>query len=232
MALSSFCPTAAPAVQPPPDITADAALLAPPSCSEAHAAAFIVQRGSIYAPADIGVIVGHYWRFGPLSGINPLLALAQCIHETSAEQEDGTWWPLSSWWAMRPRRNPAGLGVTGRTRTITPPFAEPPRWAWDERTALWREGLSFSGWVHAVKAHLGRLLAYALPEGAENRIQAQLVGYALAWRALPQHYRGIAPTLHGLTGTWATDPAYSEKLVRVANAILNTAPASPPPETP
>ncbi len=60
--------------------TADSPLLAPPSASPQQAETYIVGRGSVYTPHDIGVIVGHYWRPAAAVGLDPLLAMAQRIH--------------------------------------------------------------------------------------------------------------------------------------------------------
>ncbi len=141
-----------------------------------------------YSDDDVRVIVGHYYKTAPAVGLDPLLVVAQMVLETGA---------LTSFWSQRPRRNPAGIGVTGA------PGA----------------GLSFPSWKTAVRAHTGRLLAYSLPSGTENQAQAQLIAEALAFRPLPQRLRGVAPRLEGLAGTWAADPQYAVKLARVANDI-------------
>ena len=99
--------------------------------------------------------------------------------------------------SQRPRRNFAGIGVTGQ------PGA----------------GLSFPDLKTAVRAHSGRLLAYALPGGTGTPAQNQLIDEALAARPLPPQLRGAATTLGGLAGTWAQDPQYAVKLAAVANAI-------------
>jgi len=104
---------------------------------------------------------------------------------------------LTSFWSQQPRRNFAGIGVAGEPGV----------------------GLSFPDLKTAVRAHTGRLLAYALPSGAESPAQIQLIEEALAFRPLPQGLRGVAPTLTGLAGTWAKDRQYAVKLARVANEI-------------
>jgi hypothetical protein len=104
---------------------------------------------------------------------------------------------LTSDWSQRPRRNFAGIGVTGAPGV----------------------GLSFPDLKTAVRAHTGRLLAYSLPLGAGNQDQKQLIKEALSFRDLPDRLRGAAPTLKGLTGTWAHDPEYADKVARVANDI-------------
>jgi hypothetical protein len=147
-------------------ITADTVLLSAPRATKEQAKAYIVGRGSVYTAHDIGVIMGHYWGFGVPVGLDPLLAIAQCIHETSERDPvTGKWRPLSSWWAQRPRRNPAGLGVTGHISHTQP--ADLTGWEEDMRVqpSIWRRGLAFPSWEVSSRAQIGRLLAYALPEG-------------------------------------------------------------------
>jgi hypothetical protein len=119
---------------------------------------------------------------------------------------------LSSPWSQPPHHNPAGIGVTGA------PGA----------------GISFPSWAYSARAHIGRLLAYALTRGTETPIQRLVIAEALYWRQLPAHLRGVAPTLRDLAGRWAADPEYGVKIAKVANEILGvddtdgpTAPSRP-----
>jgi N-acetyl-anhydromuramyl-L-alanine amidase AmpD len=207
-------------------ITENSALLAPPRAGEQQAKAYIVKLGSTaYNAADIGVILHHYWTYAVPAGLDPLLAVAQCIHETSAEGH-----PISIWWAQRPRRNPAGIGVTGETRNTPPPDAH--NWAGDptEKPAIWRAGLSFETWEEAARAHIGRLLAYAIPDGHGTDAQKALIAFALGLRPLGSSLRGSAPTLralgahHNPTGMgWATPgDNYGAKIASIAVEIQGT----------
>lgn len=107
---------------------------------------------------------------------------------------------LSSEWASPAHNNPAGIGVTG----------EPGK------------GVTFPNWDVAVRAHAGRLLAYALPIGSETPGQRALIEEALAWRTLPDDYRGKAPTLAGLVRRWAMDVEYANSIARLANEIMSS----------
>ena len=40
---------------------------------------------------------------------------------------------------------------------------------------------------------------------------------------LPDSLRGVAPSLSGLAGTWARDPAYARKIARIASDIREIA---------
>jgi hypothetical protein len=140
-----------------------------------------------YTDGDVKAIVGHYYAIAPAVGLDPLLVVAQMVEETGH---------LTSFWSQRPRRNPAGIGVTGKPGV----------------------GLSFPDWKTAAHAHTGRLLAYSL-SGSGTAAQSRLIEEALAFRPLPASKRGVAPTLAGLNGNWAQDPGYAKKIASVANQI-------------
>ena len=126
-------------------------------------------------------------------GLDPVVAVAQMIHETGN---------LSSMWSQRPRRNPAGIGVTGDPGV----------------------GVSFPTWKHdAIPAHVGRLLAYALTDAQANPDQRGLIATALHWRPLDDRLRGAAAALKGLEGTWAVPgDSYAGKLAAIGQAIQNS----------
>ena len=108
---------------------------------------------------------------------------------------------LSSFWSQPPRHNMAGIGVTG----------EPGA------------GVSFPSAQEGVRAHIGRLLAFALKAGAETQGQLSLIEEALSFRPLSSDHRGVAPTLGGLAGRWAADPQYADKIARLANQVIGAA---------
>ena len=164
-----------------------------PRVTAAQLEAYVVGRPHGTYPDDKArMIVGLYVKTCKPVGLDPLLVVAQMVLETGN---------LTSDWSQPPRRNPAGIGVTG----------EPG------------EGISFPTWQAAVRAHVGRLLAYCIADGAETPAQLKLIEEALGWRDLPGNLRGAAPTLSGLTGTWAANKQYAAKIVRVAKEI-----ATPP----
>ena len=130
-------------------------LLGPASAPSARAEQYLQARPhGAYSAGDVTRIVGLYYMTATAAGLDPLLAVAQMAEETAH---------LTSFWSQRPRRNFAGIGVTGQ------PGA----------------GLSFPDLKTAVRAHTGRLLAYALPGGTGNPAQNQLIDEPLAARPMP-----------------------------------------------
>ena len=128
--------------------TTGSPLLGQPLATYDQALAYLRKRGpwGEYKDEDLITILLAYWRMSLSVGIDPVLAIAQMIHETGG---------LTSWWSQRPRRNPAGLGVTGRNQSKEP--ANPSTWAYRESMRTWYEGLSFAAWDTAsVPAHRRR----------------------------------------------------------------------------
>ena len=164
-------------------------IIASPRVREGQVVRYLVPKyNGRYTDADVRYIVDRDFDVALRVGVDPLVVAAQMDHETAH---------LSSYWSQRPRRNPAGIGVTGAPG----------------------EGVSFPRWRDSVDAHVGRLLAYALPKGAGTAEQKRLIAIALSWRPLPDSYRGSARTIYGLQGRWATDRYYAAKLARTGDAI-------------
>lgn len=163
-------------------------LIAPARATQAQCVAYITRKPTgVYTRGDVASIVRSYFAYA--TGLDPLIAIAQMIHETGN---------LTSAWSQPPHRNPAGIGVNGMKGV----------------------GLSYDTWEKAVASHIGRLLAYALPIGQGTADEQQLITGALHDRALPTPFRGIAPTLAGLNGRWATGQDYADAIARVGNAIM------------
>jgi len=167
-------------------------ILGPASGTQAAAIAWLSRHATQYNALDIRTIVGAYARIGDAAGVDWFLALAQCAHETGS---------LTSWWCARPRRNPAGIGVTGDARQGKRPGLN---WVRDADDHAWLEGISFAEWdADAVRAHLGRLCGYALAPGAGTAEQRALVEYALTVRPLSPAVQGRHPTIDTFGGVWA-----------------------------
>jgi hypothetical protein len=174
---------------------ANGTLLAAASGTAAAAERWFRQFANPTNGDQLTAIVTAYATIGDDVELDWFLALAQNAHETDH---------LRSWWSAPPRRNPAGIGVTGETQPGSPDAPPGPDWAWDDAGGRWRRGLSFPDWAAtAVPAHLGRLLAYTLPAGSGTVQQQQLIAQALAYRPLPADYRGSAQLITDLNGRWA-----------------------------
>ena len=165
-------------------------LLGSASGSKEKVAAYLrrhLGKNSEYKSYDIKLILGYYWKFGAQVGIDPYLAVIQSIYET-----DG--W--RSWWAGRPRRNPANLGVTSPT-----------------------VGLSFKTWELSVQAHIGQLLAFALKDSQLNSAQRNMVRKNPNHNNITASARGSAKTVRDLSGRWNNNPSYANNLVNKAREV-------------
>lgn len=172
-----------------------------------------------YSLFDItSVILPTYWSYATSVGVDPVIALAQCLHETDY---------LRSFWSARPQRNPAGIGVNGRAQTNMPSPAT--GWAYNTDREQWEQGLSFATWTDdAIPAHIGRLLAYALPRNTGTPEQQAAIARALNYRTLPWSVRGSAPVLrqlgrvHNPSGQgWASPGTnYGARISELANRII------------
>lgn len=182
------------AAEPAPagPVTARTKLLAPPRATRRALQRYVLGRQHGYSDDRVRSILEKYAAVTERAGLDPLLVVAQMVHETGN---------LTSAWSQPPHRNPAGIGVTG----------EPGA------------GVSFRSWDKAIRAHVGRLLAYAISKGQENGPQRKLIEEALGVRPLPDSLRGTARTLAGLTGKWATDPRYADKIAAIANEARKAA---------
>ena len=93
-------------------------------------------------------------------------------------------------------------------------------WAYDQEQKVWKRGLSFPTWEHSAKAHIGRLLAYALTDEQATTAQRALIHSALGDSDLSNGYRGAAPTLRGLEHRWAVPgDGYGSTVAQIANNI-------------
>ena len=123
-----------------------------------------------------------------------LIGLDPLVAVSQMELETGH---LTSKASQPPQRNPAGIGITGAPG----------------------EGLSFPNWNKAVRAHVGRLAAYAIPSGKGTPAQKALIAEALAVRPLDPKKRGVAVRVRGLSRHWAADPDYAKKIVKIAKEV-------------
>lgn len=171
-------------------VFATSKLTDPDRTTQAQVERFLLPKpNGTYTDFDVKTIISYYLSQAPQLKVDALIAISQMCLETAY---------LSSYWAARPRCNPAGIGVTGA------PGA----------------GVSFGSWANSVPAHLGRLVAYATLPTQRTTVQQAAVANALKWRSLPVERQGQAPTLDKLAGFWAADTTYTGKIVVIANNIL------------
>jgi hypothetical protein len=175
-------------------LTPRSTILAAPRATQAQLRRHLVSRHHAhrnpgrYKDSTLADIVQLYVTTCRSIGLDPLVAVSQMELETGH---------LTSKASQPPRRNPAGIGITG------PGVA----------------GVSFPNWSKAVRAHVGRLAAYALPRGQETPAQKALIAEALAVRPLPNSKRGSAARVAGLSRHWAADEHYANKIAGIAKQI-------------
>lgn len=209
--------------------TEHSAILGSPRATLAHAIRYVLGRPhGEYTTWDIAqVIIPAYWEQASFLGVDPVVAIAQLVHETGnltsalsqRRDRDG-----------RHLRNPAGIGVWEAKDKATP--HERPGTVYDADVRGYRPACSFSDWTReAIPAHLGRLLAYALPSYATLTLaQETAIRYALKVRDFPDYGRGSADTLRKLGKAhnpqggrgigWASPgDGYGAALARIANQI-------------
>lgn len=150
------------------------------------------------------------WRLCALVGIDPAVLFAQWAHETG----DGS----SGWWHYR--KNPAGIGVTG----------DPDQ---DNESQVFTSG------SNAARGHVAHMIAYTyqnllwpsvisnFPNWTGDNGQTETyLGTRPLWAEDHRFYHavqeihGTVRTLSDLTGKWAVDPRYAEKIAAKANAIF------------
>ena len=144
-----------------------------------------------YSDADVDFILRLYVEACLTGNVDVELALTQMVHETAA---------LTSEWSQPPKRNPAGIGVTGALDAAGIPVGQ------------W-----FPTWTDSVQAHVGLLLAYRFAAGNGNASQKRLIDFLLSYR--PGAPRGVGTTIEQMATKWAADPEYADKLVAVSAAI-------------
>jgi len=137
--------------------------------------------------------------------IDPYIAVAQMLKETD--------W-LRSWWSARPRRNPAGIGVTGETSLEKP--AQIKEWSL-KNDGIWIKGYSFPSWEVSAAAHIGHLLSYIYVDEALTNEQRLLT--AIDPRRNKITTRGEVKTLKDLDNKWTTTQGYGRSIATLANAI-------------
>lgn len=167
-------------------------LVSPPVDFPAATKRYIVARTvrTPYSDLEVDYIINLYREACKTGNVDIELALTQMVHETAA---------LTSDWSQPPKRNPAGIGVTGALGADGQPLGQ------------W-----FETWLDSVQAHVGLLLAYRFAAGQGNEGQQRLINHLLTFRSPP---RAVGSTVGQMAAKWAADTAYVSKLSAIAAAI-------------
>lgn len=166
----------------------------------------VVHPTGEYTFEDVALITREYFSACVITGLNPLMVIAQMLHETGN---------LTSFWSQRPRRNPAGIGVTGEKSNLEIISND---WQYDPSIKYWRYGKSFKNWQDAVTAHVGRLLVYSVKNPTKD--QKRYMDFARNVREVPKQYRGIVRVWEDLNGKWAVPgKTYAQNIRTLATRI-------------
>jgi uncharacterized protein YraI len=139
---------------------------------------------------QVTLFITEIYRRAPEVGFDPAILVAQSALETN-------YW-RSSWWVSN--LNPAGIGITGDPgqNAASPVFT--------------------SGTI-AARAQLAHMHAEVI--GNRRPLPAVLQGVDPTYqRVFEAGWAGTIVTITDLSGTWAVDPAYAEKIVSRARAIF------------
>lgn len=143
------------------------------------------------------------------ANVNPYILVAQMFKETD--------W-LRSWWSQVPRRNMAGIGVTGETAKDTP---KDSGWAFDTQLKMWKKGYSFNTWKDAIEVHIGHVLAYFLTDSEATEVQKKIIYTSPRLPIMTKAgYRGIADKITDLNGKYASPGiGYGESIINLATVL-------------
>ncbi len=176
----------------------DDRILSPPRGTLAQARTFAARSTFPSGDADILAYLTEVFRLSPKVGIDPAIVVAQSAEETGN-------WTSDAW---RERRNPAGIGVTD---------GQDFGYSWADGTA-------------AARGQIVHLIGYAAfnPNPEPGRLTAEQAatvgnyrGLDPRWDALiDSGWAGTVHTIRDLTGKWATDPAYHDKIAARGNLIF------------
>lgn len=173
------------------DWHADLAIASDPRGTAAAARAALARR-AVARPLEVDAYIDEVWRLAPLAGLDPAIVFAQAVLETG-------WFTSAAW---RDRLNPAGIGVTDG----------------GDHGYRWESG------ADAARAQIVHLDVYVhgdrRPAVAAD-VLAQYYGLDPRRSAvIGAGWAGTVRTIRDLTGRWATDRDYHDKIVRLARDIF------------
>jgi hypothetical protein len=151
-------------------------------------------------------VVDIYFSLEAQWGIRADLLICQNFLETEY---------LKSWWSQPPRRNPAGIGVTGETSRDSK--QGDPAWALRE-DGLWIKGYSFPDWTASAQAHFAHISGYCYPDVRNNadKLSPRFFVFKQRW-GRPTY--GKAVYITDLNGIWAVPGTeYGQSIERILSA--------------
>lgn len=160
-----------------------------PTRGTAEQAIGFAQRAGALRMDHVELFIREIYRLAPQVGFDPAILVSQSALET------GYW--KSSWW--NERLNPAGLGVTGdpQQNAASPTFPD--------------------GTI-AARAQIAHM--HAEVYGNAQALPPELQGVDPTYqRVFQAGWAGTIRIIDDLAGTWAVDPLYGHKIVRVAKEI-------------
>lgn len=153
--------------------------------------------------------VDHYYQLEPVWGIRGDVLCCQMFHETGY---------MTSWWSLPPRRNPAGIGVTGETSPTNP---NNDAWIYDDTNKVWAKGYTFEDWTAAVLCHFAHMSAYVFEDERNNASKID-PRYSAAHSMITSKKWPVAQVLTDLNGRWAVPgTTYGQTIEDIYNAIAS-----------
>jgi uncharacterized protein YraI len=185
---------AAPPPPPPPDpepVPFDVTnTIVGPPRGSAEQAIGFAQRAGANRIDQVELYIREVYRLAPQIGFDPALIVAQSALETNYWRDD--------WWSLR--LNAAGLGITGDPAQES---ASP----------------TFPNGTIAARAQLAHMHAEVF--GNTRPLPTELQGVDPTYqRVFEAGWAGTIRTVEDLSGTWAVDPEYHHKIIRVAREIF------------
>lgn len=186
-------PAPTPTISPPPpaDIVFDGTnSIIGPVRGTPEEAIAFASRAGALHMDEVERYIHEVYRLAPQIGFDPAIIISQSALET------GYW--KSPWWETR--LNPAGLGITGDPR--------------QENTSP-----VFESGIISARAQLAHM--HAEVYGNKQPLPTDLQGVDPTYQhVFNAGWAGTIVTIEDLSGTWAVDPLYHTKIVRVANEIF------------
>ncbi len=163
-------------------------------------------------------VVDLYYELESSWGLRADLLVSQMFHETGY---------LTSWWSQPPRRNMAGIGVTGEVSANDP---KSNAWAFKSEAGKWFKGYSFGDWRAAVQAHFAHMSAYVFADERNNARQLD-PRYSAARGQFAAKGWALCKAVTDLNGRWAVPgTTYGEMITALLNSVAAMSVSTPAPQ--